>query len=157
MLVKLQISGLILGEEKKLTTCSSLKLCTPTPPQAQSTRIRHACNRREPNYPVYPDDFLSYGAMIARAPVTGSVVAPSCDEACRMPWTVCGTASSQLSSWADNSEPDALYQEPAWLASLVVIVLEVVDADHTVDVESRAWGSGVVQRGTRLQPHRFKQ
>lgn len=132
MLVNDQMSDLIREGKRELTTCSSLRICTPTPPQAQSTHIRHACNRREPNYPAYPDDFLSYGAMIARAPVAGNWVAPSCEEAGRMPWTVFGTAASQLSSWADSSVPDALYQEPAWLASLLVIVLELGGVDHAV-------------------------
>lgn len=62
--------------------------------------------------------WVTDGAIMMRAPGWGMGDMPSMEE---------GTASSQLWSCLERVGPSSVYQEPAWLASRVVIVMGSVD------------------------------
>lgn len=83
-------------------------------PSCGRTRVGIACMsaRVQHRHHIWKDWELTHGAIMILAPRTGSCL-PSIED---------GTWASHRSSSAERVEPREEYQEPAWLATLVVIL-----------------------------------
>ena len=112
-----------------LTPLTSQPPCMPTQPLDPSRHIQHAyTNNHESNY-RFPmarglggSWVVSYGAIIALAPGTGISTGGALEDADPIYLTCCGTAASQPSSSRESFPGLSEYQEPAWLASRLVII-----------------------------------
>lgn len=116
------VSGGFGGEKNELghTMLRDRVICRRRRQRARSRSIRHACRLLSEGLEVLwkekgkVESWVTDGAMIIRAPGWGIGEMSLIEE---------GTASSQLCSCLERVGPSSVYQEPAWLASRVVIAL----------------------------------